>query len=97
MQYFTHLVRYNMPANKLQREALEVLKCESNYLIDGDTGFIERLRRKVERLNVENPRCKPLEVYVFKSGSRNDSIGISLGVYFTVSFTLYRVKGQEAI
>ena len=89
MEHFTLLQYTNRPANKLQREALSLLKVESNYLISNPTEFIETLNRKIDELNAANPRCTPLRVYAYDTGK---STAISLGEHFTVHFNIWPVK-----
>ena len=90
MMYFTHLASNNAPGNKLQREALAVLKAQTNLLINNKDAFIAALRSQIDKLNADNPRCTALSVYVC-DGTSSGSTGISLGNY-TVNFRLHPVK-----
>lgn len=91
MKYFTYLASSNEPKNALQREAVAVLRAESNLLISDSNAFIATLESQIDKLNTANPRCTPLSISTY-SGGQAKSIGISLGRNFTVGFYLYPVK-----
>lgn len=92
--YFTYLASSNKAANSLQKQALAFLEAESNILVKQPNDFIDLLQQQIKKLNSENPRCKPLEVYTYGGSSKN-TVGISLGSNFTVGFSLYRVKNPS--
>jgi hypothetical protein len=91
--YFTYFGQSSKPGNRLQSCARDLLEAESNKLIDHPTPFVEQLQQRIETLNVQNPRCKPLKLRA--DFWDPDAIGISLD-WFTVSFHLYRVKTNES-
>lgn len=90
--YFTYLHSYCQPGNSLQNQALDLLKAESNLLIDDPQAFIGELEAKIDKLNAENPRCRPLTVYTWDGSGESLSYGVSLGSYYTVNFRLHRVR-----
>lgn len=90
MKYFTYLASNTVPNNALQRQALAVLEAESNLLINDKHAFIGSLRDQINKLNFENPRCKPLSLSTY--GTTKTNIGIFLGGHYTVGFYLYAVK-----
>lgn len=92
-KYFTHLASTNAPKNHLQRRALDLLETSSNRLITDPSLLVKELSRIVEKLNANNPRCTPLVVRSY--GSDPNSIGVTLGETFTVSFHIYRVKEDQ--
>jgi len=93
MKYFTKLLSHNQPGNNLQRQALAVLKAGSNLLISDPEVFLAAIKRQIEKCNAENPRCRPLDVYIY---NRKPNISFSLGVNFTVGFHIYPVKNPSA-
>lgn len=93
-KYFTHLASANNPKNALQREAHELLKRASNRLIEHRNEFVLALSDEIDELNAQHPRCTPLDCRSHGIGD-GDSIGVTLGAHFTVSFHLYRVKEDK--
>lgn len=93
--YFTHLASSNAPNNSLQRLALGLLKTKSNLLVNNADAFIDELRKQIDTLNAENPRCKALRLSTYDG---TNSIGVYLGGAYTVGFYLYPVKngGQQS-
>jgi hypothetical protein len=88
-RYFTYLDRHNAPANSLQKQALELLKANSNLLIGNVDIFVDNIRRRIDELNAEYPRCLPLR---FSFSQYRTHGNLYLGAAFTVSFSIHEVK-----
>lgn len=88
-QYFTHLASNNLSKNALQTAALEILRDQSNRLIDDAFAFLLHLTKKIEELNASYPRCTALRPSV---GHYGQNIHFYLGEVCPVNFTLHPVK-----
>lgn len=89
--YFTHLSHCNQAKNKLEKAILELFQEHDGILIEenGHAEFMRRLDRKIDRLNKNNPRCKPVEIKWRKEDDYYSPYGLE-----ALTFYLYRVKQQ---
>ena len=93
MRYFAHLVSCNKANNKLQQSAFGFLSDESNRLVEDPETFISHVKGRIERLNVENPRCGPLHVSTNKDPlDQTKHLWIGNNLATLASFALYPVK-----
>ena len=90
MTYFSYPSGCNQAANALQRAARDLLEKQTNLLVTNADAFVAELKADIATLNAENTRCRPLTFYTY--GVDRDNISISMGVQFTVSFHLLRVR-----
>lgn len=93
MKYYLHLGHTTAQKNILEKEALSFFKSIDGTLIeDGKLqSFKGYVRDTIEKLNVQNKRCKPLDVG-FWSPAQKDTIYIS-GIH-CLNISLYAVKKQ---
>lgn len=97
MKYFSHLSNYHQPSNRLQTAALDILKGNSNVLIDDLDVFIEQLFASIESLNRQFPRSKPLTPIRTRQIDAH-GLDVPVKIYlssYTVYFDLHRVKETE--